>query len=337
MAGGSVTIRETNCLACAVLKMPGFPVPSFLAPMKIRLLVVATFLTCAAAAFAQLPRPDRGGPPLPPGVKVLRDVEYVPGGGRAQSLDLYLPEKADVARPLIVWIHGGGWRGGTKDRTPAVRLMDAGFAVASVEYRLSGVAKFPAQIEDCKAAIRFLRAKASEYGFDGTRIGVWGSSAGGHLVAMLGTAGDVKEFDKGEHLNVSSRVQAVCDFFGPADLLTMGAQSPPNSRMNHDAPDSPESLLIGGAVQENKDKARAASPITYVTKDDAPFLIVHGSADPLVPAAQSEQLHSALQKAGVESTLRVIEGGGHGGKGFDAPDVTAQIREFFSKHLKGAK
>ncbi|MGB8165864.1 MAG: alpha/beta hydrolase [Chthoniobacteraceae bacterium] len=298
--------------------------------MHLRLLFLATLLLSTPPLFSQ-------APPLPPGVKMLHDVEYVPGGGRAQSLDLYLPEKSDGPRPLIVWIHGGGWRAGTKDRSPAVRLMDAGFAVASVEYRLSSVAIFPAQIEDCKAAIRFLRAHATEYGIDAAHIGVWGSSAGGHLVAMLGTTGDVKEFEKGGNLSESSRVQAVCDFFGPADLLTMGAQSPAEARIKHDAPESPESLLVGGALQENKDKARAASPITYVTGDDAPFLIVHGSADPLVPLAQSEQLNSALKKAGVESTLRVIDGGGHGGKGFDEPEVTAQIRDFFTKHLKAAR
>jgi len=297
--------------------------------MKLRALLPLVIVFLCSSAFAQQP-------PLPPGVKILRDVAYVAGGTRAQVLDLYLPESAGPARPLVVWIHGGGWKGGTKDRTPALRLLEAGFAVASVEYRLSQVAIFPAQLEDCKAAIRFLRAHAGEYGIEGARIGVWGASAGGHLVSLLGTTGDVVAFEKGERTGVSSRVQAVVDFFGPSELLTIGAQSGPGSKLDHDAPDSPEAQLLGGPVQERKEAARAASPLTYVTADDAPFLIVHGTADPVVPLPQSEIFAAALKKAGVETTLRVIEGGGHGGPGFAGPEMEAQVRAFFTKHLKPA-
>lgn len=295
-------------------------------------------LLCAPSVFAQRPEvPRREGPRLPPGVRVLRDIEYVPGGGKSRSLDLYLPEQPGAPRPLVVWIHGGAWKSGTKDGNPAARLLEAGFASASVEYRLSQEAVFPAQIEDCKAAIRFLRANAAKYGIDPARIGVWGASAGGHLVALLGTAGDAKEFERGANAGVSSRVQAVCDWFGPANLLTMGVQSGPESRLQHDAPNSPESQLVGGPVQELKDKARAASPLTYVSTDDPPFLIMHGDRDPVVPFAQSQELHDALQRAGVESRLHVIQGGGHGGAGFNAPEVQAMIREFFTRHLLAPK
>ena len=193
----------------------------FFVPMKI----ILALLLLATAAFSQQPRP--GSPPLPPGIAARRDVAYVPGGGPRQTLDVFFPEKTDKPLPLIVWIHGGAWRAGSKDRAPAMPLLADGFAVASVTYRFSQDAPFPAQIEDCKAAIRWLRAHAKELNFDPALVGVWGSSAGGHLVAMLGTAGDVKAWDKGENLDQSSRVQAVCDWFGPADLLTMGAQSPP--------------------------------------------------------------------------------------------------------------
>ena len=272
--------------------------------------------------------------PLPPGVKVVRDIEYIPGGGRAQSLDLYLPEKADAPLPLVVWIHGGAWSAGSKDGNRAMPLMRDGFATASVEYRFSQQAVFPAQIEDCKAAIRFLRANAAQYGLDPQHIGVWGSSAGGHLVALLGTAGDVAAWEKGGRPEVSSRVQAVCDFFGPSDLLTMGAQGANHRPMPAtDTAESPESKLIGGAIPDNPDKAKAASPVTYASADDPPFLIVHGDKDPLVPHAQSKELHETLQKAGVNSTLRIVEGAGHG-NGIDTPETMQTVRDFFIKHLK---
>ena len=294
-------------------------------------------LLLATVGFSQLP-PSRPGRPgsqqnLPAGFAARRDVSYVPGGGQRQMLDVFYPEKSDKPLPLIVWIHGGAWRAGGKERTPAMPLLADGFAVASVTYRFSQDAPFPAQIEDCKAAIRWLRAHAKELNIDPTRIGVWGSSAGGHLVAMLGTAGDAKDWDKGENLDQSSRVQAVCDWFGPANLLTMGEQSAPGSRIQHDAADSPEARLIGGALQENKDKARAASPVSYVSADDAPFLIMHGDHDLLVPHAQSIELNDALKKAGVATTLKTMEASGHGDGAFRTPEAFAAVREFFSRTL----
>ena len=290
-------------------------------------LVVMTVVMGAVASMVQ------GGQPGPDLSKmtVLRDVEYVPGGHERQKLDLYLPKEADSSgkRPLIVWIHGGAWLGGSKDRPPALRFVGKGYAVASINYRLSQHAIFPAQIEDCKAAIRWLRANAGKHGYDPNRIGVWGASAGGHLVALLGTTGDVKEFEAGPNTGVSSQVQAVCDFFGPTDFTKMSSFP---STMKHDAADSPESKLIGGPIQENKDKVQRANPITYVTKDDPPFLIVHGDKDPLVPHNQSEILCEALKKAGVGTTLYTVQGGGHGG--FKDPQVDVLVAEFFEKHLR---
>jgi acetyl esterase/lipase len=273
-------------------------------------------------------------PADPANMTVRRDIEYVPGGHERQKLDLYLPKEADPngKRPLIVWIHGGAWKAGSKDACPARRFVNSGYAAASINYRLSQHAIFPAQIEDCKAAIRWLRASASQYGCDPNRIGVWGSSAGGHLVALLGTSGDVKEFDVGPNAGVSSRVQAVCDFFGPTDFTKMSSFP---STMRHDAADSPESQLIGGPIQENKDKVRRADPITYVTKDDPPFLIVHGDKDPLVPLNQSEILCDALKKTGVDTTLYIVQGGGHGG--FKDPQVDVLVARFFDKHLRNQR
>jgi acetyl esterase/lipase len=275
-------------------------------------------------------------PKLPEGVKAHRDLEYVPGGGVRQSLDLYVPEKAAGPLPLIIWIHGGGWSAGSKERCPALPYLTRGYAVASINYRLSGTAKFPAQIEDCKAAVRWLRANAKKYNLDADRFGAWGSSAGGHLVALLGTSGEAKDLEgDGPNREFSSRVQAVCDFFGPTDLTRMDAQSGPNSRIKHDSPNSPEARLIGGPVQDNKEKAARADPIKYIGKSAPPFLIVHGDADPLVPLGQSEILHEALKKAGVESTLHVVKGAGHG-FGNDR-EVARMVGEFFDRHLKPAR
>jgi acetyl esterase/lipase len=274
----------------------------------------------------------RNRPQFPDGTRVFRDLEYVPGGHERQKLDLCLPAQTNQPLPLIIWIHGGAWRQGSKDNSPALRFVADGYAVASVNYRLSQHAVFPAQIEDCKAAVRWLRAHAQQYQLDPNRFGAWGSSAGGHLVAMLGTTGDTKQFDRGANLDVASGVQAVVNFYGPADLLRMGEQSGPNSRMDHDAPDSPESQLIGGPLQGNKKKAWAASPMAYVSKGDSPMLIVHGDADPLVPLQQSQELLAALKQAGVNATLHVVKGGGHGdGLG---PDVNDLVQQFFDRQLK---
>ncbi len=153
-------------------------------------------------------------------------------------------------------------------------------------------------------------------------------------MALLGTSSNVKEFDKGENLDVSSRVQAVCDYYGPSDLLQMDARALPNATMKHDPPDSPESRLIGGPIQENKDKAARANPITYITPTTAPFLIVHGDQDPLVPLNQSELLFEALKKAGVSVRLHIIEGAGHG-PGFGSQEIDEMVTAFFDYYLKG--
>jgi acetyl esterase/lipase len=271
-----------------------------------------------------------GQPRLPEGARITRDVEYVPDGHERQKLDLYLPSDGKNS-PLVVWIHGGAWQGGNKERPPALPLLRSGYAVASINYRLSQHARFPAQLEDCKAAIRWLRAHAGQYGYNADRIAVWGASAGGHLVALLGTTSDVKEFDVGENIDQSSAVQAVVDFFGPTDFLQINAQAGAESRLDHDAADSPESRLIGGPVLDNPEKAKRANPITYISAGDPPFLIMHGEEDHTVPIGQSELLDTALEKAGIESTLRRIPNAGHG---FAGPEIARTVHTFLDRHLK---
>jgi acetyl esterase/lipase len=261
---------------------------------------------------------------------VYRDLPYVTNGHERQKLDLFVPKEGKNL-PLVIRIHGGAWLEGSKEGEWPNDYLRFGYAVARINYRLSQHAIFPAQIEDCKAAVRYLRANAQKYNLDPNRFGVWGASAGGHLVALLGTAGDVNEFDVGENLGVSSRVQAVADYFGPIDFLQIEAHKLPNS-MVHNSPDSPESKLIGGYIVDNPQKVAKANPITYVTKDDPPFLIVHGDTDPLVPHHQSEILEAALKKAGVPVTFYTVKGGGHGG--FKDPNVPKLTRDFFDKTLK---
>jgi acetyl esterase/lipase len=258
------------------------------------------------------------------------NVEYVPGGHERHKLDIYLPEKVKNTKPvpIVIWIHGGAWRAGNKKNCRSRVFLEDGFSAASINYRLSQHAIFPAQIEDCKAAIRYLRANAKKYNIDPDRMGVWGSSAGGHLVALLGTTSDFKDFDKGPNLHISSKVQAVCDFFGPTDFTKMKDFE---SKMDHDAADSPESKLVGGPIQENKEACKRANPITYVSMKDPPFLIVHGDKDPLVPHNQSELLYKALKKADVDVKFHTVEGGGHG---FRDAQVNRMVREFFNRHLK---
>jgi acetyl esterase/lipase len=292
---------------------------------------LALSLGWPTALLAQPPAVQPKGPQIPAGVKVIRDQEYARVGEKRLLLDLYLPEQSPAPLPVIVGIHGGGWAAGSKQGAPGIGLSGRGYAVACIAYRLSGEAIFPAQIEDCKAAVRWLRANAQNYNLDANHIGAIGHSAGGHLSSLLGTSGDVQEFEKGENLDKSSRVQAVCAMSGPTDLLQMDAHALPSAPFKHDAPQSPESRLIGGAIQQNQDKAARANPITYITNVDPPFLLVHGEQDPLVPPHQATLLHEALQKSGIESTLRVIPGAGHGVGG---PEVNRAVEAFFAKHLK---
>jgi acetyl esterase/lipase len=276
-----------------------------------------------------LAQPGPPRPLLPDDAVAYRDLAYVTDGHERQKLDLYVPKDgADL--PLIIYIHGGAFRAGSKEQGVPLEYLSRGYAVASVNYRLSQHARFPAQIEDCKAAVRWLRAHAAEYRLDGTRFAAWGPSAGGHLAAMLGTTGDTREFDVGPHPGQSSGVQAVVDYFGPTDFLQMDASRLPGG-MSHDPANSPESELIGGPIQENKDQVMRANPITYVSSADPPFLICHGDQDPLVPHHQSELLADALKGAGVPVLFHTVKGGGHGG--FRDPKVEELTRAFLATHL----
>jgi len=281
---------------------------------------------------ASTPRVNAGAPASAQGTTVYRDLAYVSNGHPRQMLDLYLPGHAKHP-PLIVMIHGGAFLFGDKADENFAKFTNAGYGVASINYRLSSDSIFPAQIEDCKAAVRWLRANAAKYGYDPNRIGAYGESAGGNMAAMLGATGDIKTYDIGENLSVSSRVQAVVDYFGPTDYLQMDAHGLPGG-WNNDAPDSPASRLIGGPIQKNKDKTERANPITYITPKSAPFFIAHGDADNIVPHHQSELLLVALQKAGIPATIYTVSGAGHG---FQDATADKLAIEFFGKYLHSMK
>ena len=299
-------------------------------------LLLALLLLAGTAAEAQNRQREPIEPPT--GFVAHRDLVYASVEGSDLLLDVYTPEKKPAdPMPVVVFVHGGGWRNGSKDRIArALPMLKHGYVLVSVGYRLSGEAIFPAAIEDCKAALRWVRANAANYGIDPDRLGVWGTSAGGHLVALLGTAWEVKEWDAAHQENAaySSKPAAVCNWFGPTDFLRMNDFE---GRIDHDSADSPESRFVGGPIQDHPHKARKANPITYVTPDDPPMLLMHGEKDLSVPYNQSELLYAALRKAGVESTLYKVAGAGHGFRNAmnDTPESLLETAaEFFGRHLK---
>jgi acetyl esterase/lipase len=267
--------------------------------------------------------------PIPPNTKSFQGVPYVANGVESQKLDLYLPPGRRNP-PIMVLIHGGAWLGGDKAMEAPGLWLKEGYAVACVNYRLLPGTGFPGQLEDCKAAVRWLRKNASRYDFDKTRVGAAGESAGGYFTAMLGATSHTRKFDVGENLDESSEVQVACDWFGITDITTMDAQRLPDG-MRHGASDTPESMFIGATVSENKRKALAASAITYLDKHACPFFITHGDRDTLVPCGQSLELRDALQKLRIRTKLMIVKGGGHM---FMDKDVTHAMVEFVNGILK---
>jgi acetyl esterase/lipase len=259
--------------------------------------------------------------------EVTKDIEYARVDGTSLALDLYKPGRQ--TGPLIVYIHGGAWRSGSKKEMPLEDLVDFGCPVASVDYRLSTVAKFPAQIHDIKAAIRYLRGNSQKLGIDAKQIVVSGSSAGGHLAALAGVTNGERELegDLGDLRDQSSAVQGIISFFGASDLTTILNQSTPHGlSVREPALD----LLLGAQPDKVPDVARLASPVFHVDKDDPPLLLFHGDLDPQMPINQAHELQGAYEKAGIGSKVefKALHGSGHGGKSFYAPEQMAIIKVF---------
>lgn len=253
------------------------------------------------------------------------DVDYVGDGITGHRLDIHLPAAGEAPYPVVTCIYGSAFFSNNSKAASfyegfGQRLLKEGFAVVSINHRASTDSVFPAQINDVKAAIRFIRANAEVFSLDSSFIAITGWSSGGHLSAMAGTSNGITkqtingidvdiEGALGSFTSTSSKVNAVVDWFGPTDFLVMDSCG---SKMNHNDAKSPESVLIGTPIQENKAKAQSANPISYVNKMCPPFLIFHGDKDPLVPHCQSELLYARLQQFGIKSELIIIKGGEHG-------------------------
>lgn len=286
----------------------------------------------AAAAFLPVSTGFAQNPPTGKPV-TTKNIPYVANGAARQNFDLHLPgPKGAQPFPLIVWIHGGAWRMGSKDSDNVGYLVKHGYAIASIDYRFSNEAVFPAQIQDCNTALNFIVAHAAEYGVDPKRIVVAGGSAGGHLALLLGMAR--KDFGA----DPSIKPVAILDFFGPADftklLEDIKAIHSDQGLKEYEGAVPP---LLGSPVDQAPDKAKAASPMTYVAADNPPVLIIHGGNDPLVPLDQSKRLHDALDKAGVKNQLFVVDGAGHDGGRFYAPDIETKVVAFLNGIFAGAK
>ncbi len=260
------------------------------------------------------------------------DITYCTVDGVELKMDLYFPESMDGLWPVAVYVHGGAWQAGDKTGGAGFRevpeLVEHGYLVASINYRLAPRYRFPAQIEDVKCAIRHLRAHAASYNLDPQRIGAWGSSAGGHLVALLGVTDPNDGLEgQGGYPEQSSRVRAVVDLFGPADI-----------RFGTDAVATLERVF--GTSDTSAPILEMASPVIYASADDPPFLILHGTEDPVVPPEHSQALYEALTAAGVPVTLVLVENAGHGFASMNGAiepsraDITTLIVEFFDSQLK---
>jgi acetyl esterase/lipase len=267
------------------------------------------------------------------GIYRYMGVEYAHNGYLSLLADIYVPEhdEADAA-PLIIWVHGGGWKDGNRKAWPGIlRQLARGYAVMSVEYTLTGAgpdkASFPTQIKDIKAAIKWARANGDEYGFDASRIVIAGISAGGHLSALAGCTNGMKEFEYEElYAGFSSDVHGVVDLLGPSDLYEYISETTIDEVVLalRQLTDCEDSML--------KDKLIYASPVTYIDGTEPPFLIMHGDKDTLVNMKQSEILHKRLVEKGVDSTLYIIKGLPHAY--FEEPKAFQLMDKFFDKCLK---
>jgi acetyl esterase/lipase len=261
----------------------------------------------------------------------------------ALKMDLLLPQSARPV-PAIVFVTGGGFLHANKDRYLQQRLdlAEAGYAVASIEYRVAPLVTFPAPLIDVKSAIRYLRAQAARYGIDPQHLGVLGDSAGGYLAAMTGVTNGNKTFDQGENLDQRSDVEAAADLYGLSDLTRVAEGFPPAIRAEHQSPSAPEAMWVngpavfgaGGDIHASPARTEAANPLHYVSRRAAPFLFMHGDKDTLVSPAQTDILHRALAAAGADTTRYVVKGAQHGGDYWLQPDVMRIVIGFFDQHLK---
>jgi acetyl esterase/lipase len=300
-----------------------------------RITTIALPAAAAALSGLMVSAPAQSQPVFPatdvsnrPSIVRTDAIPYAVVDGQELLLDLYLPADVD-SPPLLVYIHGGAWRFGSRDSVSPIDLVDRGYAIASVSFRLTPVAPLPAQVHDIKGAVRFLRANAERYGFDGDHIGITGVSSGGHLAALVGLTNGSKEHEGevGGNAGVSSDVQAIVSYFGASNLTTILAQSTPRGiEIREPALD----LLLGGTVAERMELARFGSPVFYVDANDPPLLLLHGDQDPQMPINQAHELHGVAKQAGLTVVFEVVHGSGHGGDAFFDEARTELVADFLA-------
>ena len=263
---------------------------------------------------------------------VKKDIPYVANPHLRQTFDLYLPKtRGQRPRTLIFWLHGGAWMLSNKDWDNVKYLVKHGYALASVDYRLSGDGVFPAQIRDCNTALDFILSHADSYGIDPKRFVIGGASAGGHLALLLGLARNEKAFGA----NPSLKPFAILDFFGPTDLTTILDEVGPGH--GHQVLEDAQQRLLGGSSTNQSDMSRIASPINYASHGNPPVLILHGDKDDLVPYAQSQRLHSRLDQIGVSNVFVTVQGAGHDGPMFETPEIQRKVISFLYESARGGK
>ena len=264
-------------------------------------------------------------------IEIKKEIEFAKVGEHSLKLDLYRP-KNEAAPKLVVWVHGGAWRGGSRKSMPLSSFLEHGYAIASVDYRLTPTAPFPAQIHDIKAAIRFLRANSSRFKINTDAIAIAGASAGGHLVALVGTTnGHVQlEGRVGQHLDYGSDVQAIISYYGASNLTSILAQSTPHG-LGVRIPAL--QLLLKGQPEDKVHQARLASPVFHVDENDPPLLLIHGDQDPQMPINQSHELQGRYLEAELECQFEVIHGAAHGGKAFYDAERNSIALKFLENSL----
>lgn len=266
-----------------------------------------------------------------PHARIVRDIEFARAGDQTLKLDLHLP-RGQAKSPLIVWVHGGAWRSGSKAGMPLGQLVEDGYPIASVDYRLSTEARFPAQIHDIKAALRFVRANSAKWNVSAEKIVIAGDSAGAHLAALVGVSNGHAELEGvvGSDLKHGSDVQGIISFYGAANLTTILNQSTPHGLSVR----VPALELLLGALPTNASAlARLASPVFHVDSRDPPLLLLHGDQDPQMPISQSHELCGAYQNMKAPVQFEVVYGAAHGGAAFYDTQRLDVVKQFLSRNF----
>ena len=298
--------------------------------MKTPLLIVMLIVSLHLSA-----QPDRIKSIFPAGTQFLQNIPYANDTLKKHLLDIYIPPNARAINPVVVWVHGGAWMLNDKYAdmgymTNTIKsIIEKGYVLASIDYRHSTTAIFPAQIQDCNQALEFLHNNASKYKLDKNNIVLFGFSAGGHLASLLALSNNntVTDFYP-QKKKTSFKIKAVIDFYGPSDFLAMTAMGDPEMKGD------PISTLLGSTPLKRPDISKTASPSTYVDKGDPPFIIVHGEKDESVPYQQSVLLQSYLNLAGVKNELVIVKGAPHYGTMFDTDEVKSKLFEFLALNFK---